>query len=125
VRFVVDTSAVLAVVRGEPGAAEAERLMTGGLIGTANLVEVVSKGAQYGFPQAETLRAVSILGLDIVDVDRATADQAMALWRLRKHNVSLGDRLCIGLARARGMPVLTGERVWKALDLGVEVFLFR
>lgn len=121
----MDTSAVLAVLYGEPGAVEAERALRGGVIGMANLVEVVSRGEAKGQPGARTLGYISAWGLEIAPVDRATADQAIALWNYRKPFLSLGDRLCIGLARARGWPILTGDRVWRDLSLGVEVRLFR
>jgi ribonuclease VapC len=57
------------------------------------------------------------------------ADQAVEVGglepALRGRGISLGDRACLMLARARGLPVLTGDRKWAELDLGVEVRLFR
>jgi PIN domain nuclease of toxin-antitoxin system len=123
--FVVDTSVLLAIAFDELGAEEAQRLARGGMLGMANLVETVTRGQEKGYPPETTLAFVSTLALEIVAIDRATADQAMALWMHRKPHLSLGDRLCIGLARARAMPVLTGDRVWKDLPLGVDVRLFR
>lgn len=123
--LVADTSAVLAILKGEPGAAEAERLIRGGVIGMANVVEAVARGQDYGITQAVTLSALSMWGLEIAPVDRATGDQAMSLSRFRKQGLSLGGRLCLGLALARGLPALTCDRKWKALDHGVSVVLFR
>lgn len=123
--LVVDTSAILAIAFAEAGADEAQRLSRGGLIGMANFVELVTRGQEKGHPPESALAILSVLEIDVVPVDRATADQALPLWKQRKRNLSLGDRLCIGLARARGLAVLTGERRWKELDLGVNVVLFR
>lgn len=123
--IVVDTSVILAVLQGERGAEDGERLARGGVIGTANLVEAVSRGEMYGHPTEKTLLQIAAWGLEIAPVDRASANEAMALWPYRKQNLSLGDRLCIGLARARGLPVLTGDRAWSTMPLGVEVRLFR
>ncbi len=123
--LVADASAVLAILKDEPGAVEAERLIRGGVIGAANLVEAVTRGEEYGVPAAVTLSALSIWRLEIAAVDRATADQAMALWVMRKQGLSLGDRLCIGLALARGLPVLTADRRWAQLGLSTRVVLFR
>lgn len=123
--LVADTSAVLAILKGEPGAAEAERLIRGGVIGMANMIEAVARGQDYGIAQAVTLSALSIWGVEIAPVDRATADQAMRLSPFRKQGISLGDRLCIGLALSRGLPTLTSDRKWKTLDLGVSVVVFR
>jgi PIN domain nuclease of toxin-antitoxin system len=37
----------------------------------------------------------------------------------------MADAFCLALAKDRGWPVLTTDRVWKTLDLGVEVTLIR
>jgi len=124
-KFVVDTSVVLAIARAEPGADDAQQLARGGVFGMANFVEAAARGEELGFPTSTTLALVSRLGLTLAPVDRATADQAASLWRWRKHGFSLGDRLCVGLALASGLPVLTGDRRWKEIDLGVDVVLFR
>lgn len=124
-RFVVDTSAILAIARTERGAEDAERLARGGLLGMANFVEAVARGAELGHETATTLRIVSTLSIELAPVDRETAEQANALWRHRKHGLSLGDRLCIGLARTRSLPALTGDRAWKDFELGIKVVLFR
>ncbi|HEV2364580.1 MAG TPA: hypothetical protein VGS12_10345 [Caulobacteraceae bacterium] len=38
-----------------------------------------------------------------------------------REGFSLGDRLCIALAREHGPRVVTMDRAWLAIDLGVEV----
>lgn len=123
--LIVDTSAILAIAFAEPGGDEAQRLSRGGFIGMANFVEVVTRGQEKGYSRESALAILSVLRIEAVPVDRATADQALPLWRNRRRSLSLGDRLCIGLARTRGLAVLTGERRWKELDLGVDVVLFR
>lgn len=124
-RLVVDTSAILAIAFAEQGADEAQRRARGGLIGMATFVEAVTRGQEKGHPAERVVAILSMLQIEVVPVDRAAADQALPLWKWRRRNLSLGDRLCIGLARARGLGVLTGERRWKDLDLGVDVVLFR
>lgn len=43
----------------------------------------------------------------------------------RPYGLSLGDRACLALARREGLPVLTADRSWAKLDVGVEVVLIR
>ena len=42
-----------------------------------------------------------------------------------RHVLSLGDRICLALARRLGLAVLTGDRVWAETDYGVDVVLVR
>jgi PIN domain nuclease of toxin-antitoxin system len=43
----------------------------------------------------------------------------------RDHGLSLGDRACLALAVSLGLPVMTADRAWMALDLGIEVIVIR
>jgi PIN domain nuclease of toxin-antitoxin system len=37
----------------------------------------------------------------------------------------LGDRSCLALARSLGAPLLTADRAWQRIDLGIEIELIR
>jgi PIN domain nuclease of toxin-antitoxin system len=39
--------------------------------------------------------------------------------------LSLGDRACLALARHKNVPVLTTDRAWKDLDIGIVVAVIR
>jgi ribonuclease VapC len=41
--------------------------------------------------------------------------------RARTAGLSLGDRACLALAEARGLPVVTADRQWKAFQSTVEI----
>jgi PIN domain nuclease of toxin-antitoxin system len=41
--------------------------------------------------------------------------------RTRDRGLSLGDRACLALAMDLKLPVVTADRAWAALDLGVEI----
>lgn len=66
--------------------------------------------------------------LDLSDVP-FDIQQAYATGLLRaatrSHGLSLGDMACLGLAVQLVIPVITADRVWADLDLGVEVRLAR
>lgn len=55
--------------------------------------------------------------------EQAEAAQAL-LWR-HKGVLSLADCACIATARLLSLPVVTGDRVWATLPLGIEVRLIR
>jgi len=57
VRFIVlDASALLALLLGEPGAERVKAVLDGALLGSANLAEIVSHYANSARPEATSRR---------------------------------------------------------------------
>ncbi|WP_200900394.1 type II toxin-antitoxin system VapC family toxin [Rubrobacter aplysinae] len=123
---VLDASALLALLDGEPGQEVVAPLLSGAIIGSMNLAEVVGKLAERGMPEAETREALEGLALEVHSVDEEFA-YATGVLRLanREHGLSLGDCACLALAAKLGLPAYTADRVWAELDLDVEVRLIR
>jgi ribonuclease VapC len=123
---VLDASAVLAVMLEERGAEKVRPLLPGAMIGAVNLAEVVAKLQERRVPDEDIDRNIARLGLPVIPFDEA---QAMAAGKLRgatkSLGLSLGDRSCLALALARGLPAVTADRGWSALDIGVEVIVAR
>lgn len=66
------------------------------------------------------------LALDVHDFGRELAFQTAMLRPTTKHKgLSLADRACLALGGQLGLPVLTTDRAWTELELGVEVRLIR
>jgi len=125
-RFVLDSSTLIAYLEGEPGAQVAARLAPNGLISTVNLAEVYSRAADRGEGPGMIGHALEYLTLEVVIFDSAQSLAAGLLRPLTRHlGLSLGDRACLALAQAQGLPVLTADRAWAGLDLGIEVQLLR
>lgn len=123
---VIDASAVLALLNDEPGAPAVEARLAGAVLSTVNLAEVVSVLADNGVPEADIRFAVGALGLASVTFDDAMAFLAGALRpKTKAFGLSLGDRACLALALQSSSPVLTADRTWKDLDLGIEVEVIR
>ena len=123
---VLDASAVLAVVNSEPGAEMVQDVWTDGSISVVNYSEVIAKLVDSGLDDADTIGILDALPLTVHDVDITQARQAGLLRRqTRERGLSLGDRTCLALAVSLGLPVMTADRAWMALDLGVEVIVVR
>ena len=43
----------------------------------------------------------------------------------RGAGLSLGDRACLALGDRLGCPVITADRAWASLDIGIEIVLIR
>ena len=123
---VLDTSAILAVARGERGGDIVVEHIFNSLTCAVNLTEVVSRLLDFGAPPDEVGQQLSRLTAQIVPFDRDLALQAGLLRAATRHKgLSLGDRACLALAMREGLPVLTADTAWSDLDLGVEVVLIR
>jgi PIN domain nuclease of toxin-antitoxin system len=123
----LDSSAVLALVLQEPGAdtvlAAVDR---GASIGAVNLSEVISRLVRDQWTDAEIREAIEPLTIPVISVDESIAWQAGLLSReTARLGLSLGDRYCLALGRNLGLPVMTADRVWAELDVGVEVVVCR
>ena len=110
--YVLDSSAVLAVVQLEPGAGMVEAAMAeGAILTTVNLSEVVARLTESGLSEQDIRRALARLEFAIVEFDAELAFQAGLLRPLTRHaGLSLGDRACLALARQLQLPVLTADR---------------
>ncbi len=129
---VLDSSALLALLRDERGAdAVEEAIRLGAAMSAVNLEEVLTKlsdGGQSPESTAEAFAAAGILpgSLAIAPLDEAAARASSGLRpSTRGAGLSLGDRACLSLARDLGLPALTADRAWAALKVGVKVVCVR
>ena len=121
--WVLDASALLALVHGETGRERVrEAMAAGAVISTVNLAEVVSKLADDGMPETAIRATLAQFSLDVAEFNLEAAFVAGLLRpRTRSAGLSLADRACIALGRQSGLPVLTTDRAWRRLDLSAEV----
>ena len=125
-RVVLDASGLLSLLNSEPGAAAVRDMLPHAVMSAVNLSEVISKLAGEGIPKSDIEEALDGLDLEVVPFDFDQAYSAGLLSPMtRSQGLSLGDRACIALGFRLGLPVLTADRVWSTLDLGVEVRLAR
>jgi len=123
---VLDASALIALLWGEPGAVAVERLLGRAVISAVNWAEVLQRFRAHGVDTADKRESVAGLGIAIEPFSPEDADAAAELWeRSRSAGLSLADRACLALARRLALPAHTADRAWRKLDLGVEVVLIR
>ena len=114
---VLDTSAVIAFLNGEPGGEKVGPRMQGALLSSVNLCEIVSKYAEWGEDAEETLRNVEELEVIVVPFTPAHALSAAQLRpTTRALGLSLGDRACLALGLEQGATVLTADKAWEGLE---------
>jgi PIN domain nuclease of toxin-antitoxin system len=123
---VLDSSALLAYLFEEPGADIVARELVSGIISAVNMGEVTTKLIDRGFSPAQVSATIDDMPLTVHAFElRDAVGVAFEREATREQGLSLGDRACLALARRLGLPALTADRVWAALDLGIEVRLIR
>ena len=124
--FVMDASAILALIYGESGHDRVAAALPNSRICAVNLAEIVSSMIDEEIPLYDIERRMGRLLSKVVDLDRDLAMKAGLLREATRHKgLSLGDRACLALAMRERLPVMTADRAWCDLDLPVEVVLIR
>jgi len=123
--IVVDSSALIALVRQEPGAARVAAALSEAMVSAVILAESLSKLAALGYDADEIRSQFAGAGLKVEAFGADDVSTVVGLQELAKRRVSLADRSCLALALNRGLPVLTGDRNWADLGLPLKIELIR
>ena len=124
--YVLDASALLTLLNRELGADTVRPLVESSVISSVNWAEVLQKATTLGMEIRVVRDQVRSLGLGVLEFTGDDAELAAQLWSTtRQAGLSLGDRACLSLAHRLGLPALTADRAWVALNLDIEVRLIR
>ncbi|WP_230482032.1 type II toxin-antitoxin system VapC family toxin [Sphingomonas sp. Leaf21] len=125
---VLDASAILALLKGEWGAAKVASIIADASVSAINQAEIVGHFVRLGAPLDEIRTMLGALPYEVVPVDEALAWEAGGLRAATAMaGLSLGDRVCLVLARRLGVAAYTADPTWReiAADVGAKVVLIR
>lgn len=125
---VVDASAMMALMLGEPGADEVAAVIRRSLISTVNVSECCARGVERGASANEVLAIIRGYEVQVLAFELEDALEAAQLREpTRAIGASLGDRACLALGRRYELPVLTADRRLAEIDarLGIDIRLIR
>jgi PIN domain nuclease of toxin-antitoxin system len=126
--FVLDASALIAMLREEPGAKEVAEAIADAHMSVFNYAEIVSYFIHAGMDEHDIDAMLDPLPIELVPADK---DLARLAGQLRRPTAdagpSLGDRFCLALAKQKNLPAWTADKGWKriAAAAGVEVVTIR
>jgi len=126
IEFVLDASALLAFLRGEPGADEVQLALDRSTLSTVNWSEVVRVCVSHGVSLDGLRDDVEALGVQLMWFSVDDAEAAAAVWpQVKRLGLSLSDRACLALAGRLAVPAVTADRAWSTADLAVAVRVIR
>lgn len=126
--IVLDASAILALLKGEPGADKVAGVLDQAVVSIVNYAEVVSHYAKGGSPRERIEEMLDALPITVVPVDKELGAQAGMLRPVTASaGLSPGDRFCLALAIQTGLPAWTADREWKSIEraVGAKVVVIR
>lgn len=124
--IVADASAVIALLAGEPFTGFEPSRLANASISAVNLSEVLTRLHEIGMPESASASALARLNLRVIAFDESQAWATARLRPVTRHaGLSLGDRACLALGNHLGCPVVTADRAWARLDVGVGIVLIR
>jgi len=119
---VLDASALIAMIKGEEGAAKVATGIAGACVSGVNYAEVVTHFIHAGMPEREVDAMLDPLPLTVVPADKALAQIAGRLRAITAEaGLSLGDRFCLALAQRDGLPAWTSDQNWRKIADAVDV----
>jgi PIN domain nuclease of toxin-antitoxin system len=131
-KYVLYAAAFLAYLRDELGAEIVENaLINGCYISIINWVEVLSKIVDLGESPEEIIKRLRDEGLlqNSLEIIACNEEDAITIAKFRvltkSAGLSLGDRACLALGKRLNLPVLTADKVWTSLSLGITITLIR
>ena len=124
--YVLDASALLAFLHGDPGADVVEPLVESCVISTVNWAEVLQRVLSWGVDATGLLEDLAALGMQFLPFTVEEAEVTARFWSMtREAGLSLGDRACLSLAQILELPAVTADRRWATLNVATEVRLIR
>jgi ribonuclease VapC len=125
-RAVLDASALLAYLKNEPGGDVVDGVLAESVMSSVNWAEVIQKSIAAGVDVDGMLNDLQVLGLVVEPFLPKDGEMAGRLWeQTRQAGLSLGDRACLSLGLRLGVSVLTSDRAWASLSLGMNIQVIR
>lgn len=123
---ILDASALLAFLFGEPGAKTVEARLPEAAMSAVNLSEAVTRLVRDGHPSGTVQAKILEYGFEIIDFNSEQSALAAGLYsQTHTFGLSFGDRACLALGIMRNHPVMTADRVWVDLNLPIEIQVIR
>lgn len=125
-KYVLDASAVLALLNQETGQEKVLAVLDQSVISAVNFCEVMGKLMDAGLSEEDARDSIGLLNIEVIAFDKEMARLAAVLRAsTKKLGLSLGDRSCLALGLAHRQTIVTAEKAWAKLKIGVTIEVIR
>lgn len=125
-KWIVDASALLAAIHEEKGGDSVKKIIDVCIISAINWSVVLQKLERAAIDSSQVETALKALGLEVTDFTDEDAHIAASLWGDSKAlGLSLADRACVATAIRLNANVITADKIWRQLEIGIEIKLIR
>lgn len=126
VKYVLDSTALIALVSSEPGCENVAAILDGSTISAVNLTETIHKLVQRGSAPQIVERLLGELQLNVTEWTETLSYRSAEFAMFgRSHGLSLGDRACLTLAKQLRATAVTSDHAWRPVSKTVSVQFFR
>jgi PIN domain nuclease of toxin-antitoxin system len=124
---ILDSSALLAALRGENGASEIMEIIDNGThMTTVNLAGVITKLYHYKTTREEIDELIYDLPIHFIDVDKELAQLSSSYYlQAKEFGLSLADKICLAAAQRGNYTAITTDKIWAKINLGISVRVIR
>jgi PIN domain nuclease of toxin-antitoxin system len=122
----LDTSAIIALLKSEPGYEKLESVLATSAISAANLAELVTVLSRSGVNEEEIDEIANNIVPQVIPLSQEIAILSGKLNnQTRSLGLSLGDRICIATGIALSLPIYTTDKIWQELNINAEIIVIR
>lgn len=126
-KIVFDSSALIALFAKEKGYECIKKHMKDAIISSVNIAEVYKYCIDVqNLTEEDSRSLIKLSGIKIIEFCNEQALMtAKLINKTKQYGLSLGDRACIALAMLDKNPVLTCDKIWQKVDIGIEFKMAR
>ena len=125
-KFILDASALLVLIYNEKADCDIGNYLSNSVMHIVNISEVLTVLYRDGMPVeiAEDM-IKSMLPEIIYSSFKEASEAAQIKCANKKYGISSGDSFCLAAAKMHNYTIVTADKIWKDLDLNLEIILVR
>jgi len=117
-KILLDTSALITLLKKEPGHEIVSNIIASSAISSVNLSELIAVLSRFQVSENDIDEIIKDLVPEIIPFCNNIGIKAGKLYKLTKsYGLSFGDRACLATALELGLQVYTADKAWAKLNI--------